>query len=147
MPKISLKNRALNLLARREHSRGELRAKLLIEDEPATIDQLLDELEAKNWQSDERFAEAWIRQRSLKYGRQRLRHELQQKGVSAELIAASLDRYLEDELTQARSVWQKKYGIKATTYEEKSKQIRFLQYRGYGWDIIRQLIDHDDDTL
>lgn len=147
MRKMSLKNRALNLLARREHSRGELRAKLLIEDEAATVDQLLDELEAKNWQSDERFAEAWVRQRGLKYGRQRLRHELQQKGISTELIAESLDLYLEDELIQARAVWQKKYGIKATSYEEKSKQIRFLQYRGYGWDIIQQLIDHDDDAL
>lgn len=147
MPTMSLKNCALNLLARREHSRAELRAKLLAEAEPAEIDQLLDYLEEKQWLSDERFAEAWIRQRGLKYGRQRLRYELQQKGVAAELITESLDRYLEDELTQARSVWEKKYGKKATSYEEKAKQIRFLQYRGYGWDIIHQVLGSDEDNL
>lgn len=144
MSTISLKNRALNLLARREHSYAELKTKLLPYGAQEEIDNLLSQLKEKNWLSDERFAEAWIKHRGVKYGKQRLRHELQQKGVHTELISDSLDRYLEDELTQARAVWQKKYGTKAKTPQERAKQMRFLQYRGYSWDIIRQIINENE---
>ena len=140
----TLKNRALRLLARREHSRAELKAKLLPYDENNEVEILLDRLQEKNWLSDNRFAEEWVRQRSVRYGRQRLQYELKQKGVAAELIASSLNAYLEDELESARQVWQKKYGTPATSPQEAAKQIRFLQYRGYSWDIIRQIIDADN---
>lgn len=137
---LSLKNRALRLLARREHSYVELKNKLLPHGSQEEIETLLHQLQEKNWLSDERFAETWIKQRGAKYGRQRLQHELRQKGLSAELIEQSLSLHLEDELTQARRIWERKYGHPAHTPQEKAKQIRFLQYRGYSWDIIRQIV-------
>ena len=140
MSAISLKNRALNLLARREHSYAELKIKLLPYGTQEEIESLLNQLREKNWLSDERFAEAWIKQRGTKYGRQRLQYELRQKGLDTELTEESLSLYLDDELSQARAVWQKKYGTTAQTPQEKAKQMRFLQYRGYSWDIIRQIL-------
>jgi regulatory protein len=144
-PIETLKNRALRLLARREHSRAELKAKLLPYDENDEVDTLLDHLQEKNWLSDNRFTEEWVRQRSIRYGRQRLQYELKQKGVAAELIESSLDAYSEDELERARQVWQKKYGTPALTLQDKAKQMRFLQYRGYSWDIIRQIVEAEND--
>jgi regulatory protein len=144
-PTDTLKNRALRLLARREHSRAELKAKLLPYDENNEVDALLDQLQEKNWLSDHRFAAEWVRQRGIRYGRQRLKYELKQKGVAAELIESSLATNLEDELAQARGVWQKKYGTTATTLQDKAKQMRFLQYRGYSWDIIRHIIETEEE--
>ena len=143
-PTETLRNRALRLLSRREYSRAELKAKLLLYDKQAELESLLDSLQEKDWLSDKRFAEEWVRQRSLRYGRQRLQYELGQKGIEPELITASLHKYLQDEVAQARLVWQKKYGLRAISPQEKAKQIRFLQYRGYDWDIIQQILDRDD---
>lgn len=137
----SLKNRALRLLARREHSHAELKSKLFPYGTEEEIDRLLYQLQEKNWLSDERFAEAWIKQRGTKYGRQRLVHELQQKGLNDELIEQSLSLHLEDEFTQAYRIWKKKYAHLPENLAEKTKQIRFLQYRGYSWDIIRQILN------
>ena len=56
-----LRERALRLLARREHSRAELARKLeaagFAREEIAL---LLDAFEAKNWLSDQRFAESYV---------------------------------------------------------------------------------------
>ena len=63
-PPKTLKARAIGLLARREHSRAELRERLLATgaDREAT-EALLDELAALGFLSDARFAHAVVRQK------------------------------------------------------------------------------------
>ena len=73
---------AIDLLSRREHSQLELRKKLVAkgfaDDE---VDELLLRLHEENLQSDERYAESYVRQRVDKgYGPIRIRQELRQKG-------------------------------------------------------------------
>ena len=54
----SLRSRALSLLARREHSRAELERKLADHvAEGEDVASILDELAAKGWLSDARYAE------------------------------------------------------------------------------------------
>lgn len=141
----SLRSRALRMLARREYSRAELKTRLLPYAGPDEIDTLLDSLQDKNWLSDHRFSEEWVKQRSTRYGRQRLQYELQHKGVNPEIIRCALDNHLEDELSKARCIWQKKFAGYADNPKDQARQIRFLQYRGFSWEIIRQVLNLDDN--
>jgi regulatory protein len=89
----AVRKQALNMLARREHSGAELRAKLAAKGFPSDIiDDALSDLNRSGWQSDERFVEAFIRVRGERgYGPVRIRAELRERGIDDELIAMHLD--------------------------------------------------------
>ncbi len=107
----SLKGRALRLLARREHSRAELRQKLLTADvDGSVLDSLLDELESKQLLSDRRFAEVLVRSRGARYGVASLSRTLAKQGVSAELAAAALGSLTESERERALAIWRRRFG-------------------------------------
>ena len=82
-----LYNKALNYLARREHSRLELKRKLSqFSDNIDDINAVLDKLDDKKLQSDERFSESFIHSKASKYGQERLKETLKQKGVALAVI-------------------------------------------------------------
>lgn len=141
----SLKVRAVDLLSRREYSRKELERRLLpYAESPEQLMALLDELAERNWQSDSRFAEQLTRVKGSKYGSRRLAQEMRERGVSSEDIASALAE--QDDLATARQQWQRKFGQRPTTPQDKARQIRFLAARGFPMDIIRQvLLDSSDD--
>ncbi len=90
-------------LARREHSRAELRAKLLPHvQEGDDVDALLDDLKKCNWLSDQRAAEQVVQQRRNRFGTQRISHELRKKGIPENLISAALPQLKESELEAAQ---------------------------------------------
>ena len=61
-----IKNYILGLLGRREYSRQELLQKLRLKKfDDQSIKMVLDEMEADNWQSDERFAQNLINARTF----------------------------------------------------------------------------------
>ena len=108
-PKLSLKNRALNYLSLREHSRLELGRKLARHvEEGDDIEALLDFLEQKRFLSCERFSEALIRRRSDSYGNNRIMAELQTHQLDPELLAQTKVELAETEVARACAVWQKK---------------------------------------
>ena len=140
-PEISLRARALQYQARREHSRAELSAKLLPHvQEGDDLEALLDDFAKRNWLSDERTAEQVVQHRRSRFGSQRITHELRQKGISEELISAALPELKDSELAAAREVWQRKFGSLPQDAKEKAKQMRFLQSRGFGFDVIFQVL-------
>lgn len=145
-PEKSLRGRALDLLSRREYSRAELRQKLLpyAEENIDELDELLDELAARNWQSDARFAEAFVHSKSSKHGRFRLQQALAAKGIDREMAAEFMPDE-QDELLHAREVLQKKFKQPAQTPQEKQKQIRFLLYRGFAMDTVMKVLRLDWD--
>ena len=138
-----LKARALRLLARREHSRAELARKLAPHAESfVLLEKLLSELESRKQLSEERFAEGRARLLSRKYGAAHIRHDLKSKGVADEVI----DRVSsEGELERARAILERKYRQPATTREELAKRMRFLQSRGFSYEIIRSALSTTDD--
>lgn len=144
-----LRNKALRLLSQREHSRAELRRKLSGGEAAAeTVEALLDDFEARGWQSDQRFATAYVDAHIGRYGRYRLEQALRERGVDAATIAGALDdRDPEagDELQRARALWLKKFGQPPTDAQARAKQARFLQSRGFGFEIIRRVIAGLDD--
>lgn len=148
---MSLRNRALAHLARREHSRPELAAKLeRAGGTPDDIATLLDEFEACGWLSDRRFAESYIADHRARDGAIKIAHALRQRGVKDSLIAeviAKLEPHGESEVERARTVWRKKFKSPPATAPERAKQMRFLQGRGFSMATIRSVMadnDHDD---
>src|SRR5688572_10155034 len=97
-----LKARALRFLVRREHSRDELARKLAPYAESNEIlEGVLRELESRKQLSNERFAETRANWMARKYGAARIREDLKQKGVEAELLARVS---IEGELERARAI-------------------------------------------
>jgi len=92
---LALRRRAMDYLARREHSRFELRNKLsekAADVDVALIDLVLDRLVANGLLSDERFAESYVQSRINRgYGPVYIRYQLRQRRVEAELIDGMLD--------------------------------------------------------
>ncbi len=149
---LTLKARAVQYLARREHSRRELRTKLLrymAESETADdVDCLLDELEAKGFLSDERYATSRARVRSQKYGQARIAFELRSQGVDAETIAEVVEPLKETEAARARALWVKRFkGVAAEDQKERARHIRYLAARGFTFDVISKVIAGADDDL
>ena len=129
---------SVGLLARREHSARELAGKLRSRGfEAGVIDSVLERLAAERLQSDERFAEVYLRQRSGKgYGPQRIAAELGERGIDDGLISACF-RQAEAEkeidwFERAEAVYARKFGDRPIEdMKERAKRLRFMQYRGF----------------
>jgi regulatory protein len=140
-PEISLRARALQYLARREHSRAELRAKLLPHIQGGDdVEAVLDKLEERNSLSDERAAAQIVHAKRSRFGAQRITHELRRKGIAEDLISAALPALKETELKATREVWQRKFGFAPRDEKEKAKQVRFMQSRGFSMDTIFKVL-------
>ena len=131
----------MRYLARREHSRAELHAKLHpYVQEGEDLEAVLDDLEKRNWLSDVRAATQWVDAKRSRFGSQRIAHELRQKGIPENLIADAMPQLKETELDAAREVWQKKFGVLPQDAKEKAKQIRFLQSRGFSIGVTLKVL-------
>jgi len=144
--KLSLKGRALKLLAAREHSRSELEKKLASHEEaPGELAQALDELQAKGFISEQRVVESVLNRRAARLGTGRVRQELQAKGISADAMAEAVETLRLTEVERAREVWRKKFGDPAADPAGGAKQMRFLAARGFGADAIRRVVSGADE--
>ncbi len=140
-PTLSLQARALKLLAGRDHSRAELANKLAFHAEsPEVLEALLNDLVRRNLLSDARYAAARSRQLARKFGPARIQHELRSKGLDQETVERSVDVAKLGALENARAVWRKKFGTPPADALAKAKQMRFLQMRGFSFDIIRAVV-------
>jgi regulatory protein len=137
-----LKARALRHLARREHARAELARKLAPHAASGeALQALLSELEQKRQLSDERYAESRAHTMARKYGAARIRQDLKAKGVAEEVIERISAA---GELETARAILQRKYRQPASTREERARRARFLQGRGFSYDVIHRLVSSKD---
>lgn len=163
----SLRARALQALALREHSRSELRNKLCRPRPGATgfgqapdddrdaandrrqalaaeVETLLDELQAQGLLSDERFVESRVHARASRFGNRRIQQELQRHGVTLDEQTATELRLSEEQ--RARSVWSRRFGAPAADAAERARQMRFLAARGFSPEVIRRVVKgHDPD--
>jgi regulatory protein len=136
-----LRQQAIRLLARREHTRVELARKLASLGTREEIDALLAELEASHLQSDSRTAEAWLRGNAARLGASSLRHNLKSRGLATELIEEQIAQAdLPDEMERARAIWSRKFSVAPASAKDWARQARFLQSRGFASDIVRRLL-------
>ena len=134
---------ALRLLAGREHSRSELRRKLMSRaGDPSLLEQVLDALEAQHALSDVRFVEQYIDARRRKgFGPLRIRAELGERGVSGDLVETYLDEQDPVWWEQMRSVAKGKFGAtEPVDMKERARRARFLEYRGFAAAQIRRFL-------
>ncbi|MDO5090544.1 MAG: regulatory protein RecX [Cardiobacteriaceae bacterium] len=138
----AFEQRCLNALARREHSRAELAARGA-ETPAEVVAAVLDELAAKGWQSDERFAESYVRAKAGKGdGRLKIAHGLRGKGIAEALAREALAAI--DWREAARTAYTKKYATPATTPAERAKRQRFLAQRGFTFDDINAVLKNHE---
>jgi regulatory protein len=142
----SLRERALRLLARREHSRAELGRKLAAHVEPEDdLAALLDELSQRKLLSDERYAESRSHALSRKFGAARIAHELRAKGLDKGLAERASAAARVTEIERARAVWLRKFKHPPGSRDERARQMRFLQSRGFSFDAIRAVVRGADE--
>lgn len=151
-PAASLQARAVAWLAQREHSRIELRRKLLraalVSDgtentaDPAAaeaqVDALLDRLQTQGLLSDERFVEGRLRVRAASRGARQVEAELARHGLKASDEA--LRQLRDTELERALALWRRRYGRPADTPADRARQMRFLAGRGFDAQVVRQVM-------
>lgn len=167
-PALTLKAKALSLIAQREHSRVELRRKLLAHigrlarataceagkapagpdgspfESPANlpgeqqVDELLEWLASKDLLSAERFVETRVTARAARFGNLRIHQELARHGV--EIDEQTNATLKTSELSRARAVWAKRFGAPAVDAAGRAKQMRFLAARGFSAEAVRKVV-------
>ena len=133
----------MNFLARREHSLRELRQKLARRYPDAElVEAQLRRLVEEKLQSDQRFAENFLRHRAYRgFGPMKIKSDMRQRGLSDDDVALSFKESDIDWAVRAEEVYLKKFGnLAATEIKEKSRRARFMQYRGFDQDHYLHLL-------
>lgn len=138
---------ALGLLARREHSALEMHHKLSRRGfEADIIAEVLADLQASDWLSDERFAEIYAHARADRgYGPLRIRQELRERGVDDATVAAVLGTLSDFWQTKLAQVQHKRFRHAPQNLKDRAQQLRFLRHRGYTLEQIN-LFFRETDT-
>jgi len=145
---IEARKKAMDLLARREHSRGELLRKLAGAGfEPGAAEQAVERLATEGLQSDRRFVETFVQSRiNQGKGPVRIHADLDARGVDAALVDDVLAATAEDWYRLAREIRARKFGrARPADFRDKARQMRFLQYRGFEADQIQAAFSAADE--
>jgi|TARA_B100001093_G_scaffold30370_1_gene26330 regulatory protein len=138
-------NKSLDLLSRREHSRKELKDKLLLRfDSIELIQTVLDKLETNNLINELRFAEAYARSRKRKgFGPKKIFYELSTKGITESISdQVILEEGNWEKVAKAAFIKKFKNGP-SEEIKQKLKQKNFLQNRGFGFKEIESVFTDD----
>ncbi len=141
--RAELREAALRLLARREHSHVELSHKLTRRGWPEVeVASIIEELAVENLQSDERFAESYARSRAAKhYGPVRIRAELGERGIDRALADRAIGELETDWFALAADWYERRYGSEPVEdLKEKSRRQQALARRGFAHEHIRELL-------
>ena len=141
---VTVRRAAMDLLARREHSRFELQRKLLRRYPRDLVLAAIARLADENLQNDARFAESYVRQRGERgYGPLRIRRELQERRVDDSIAEAALQASGFDWHEVAIRALSKKFGnvAKVTAMPDKARMLRFAAYRGFTRDQLPRDLD------
>jgi len=139
--RLSLKGRALKLLAQREHSRLELQRKLAPHvEEGDDLPAVLDELERRGFINVERVVESVLHSKAGRYGSARLLQELRSKGLDDETLRQAGEQLRDTELQRARELWCKRFGTPPADAKEKARQLRFMASRGFSGAVASRVL-------
>ena len=130
---VSAYEKALTLLARREHSARELKSKLARKGlDAAESASALADLQAKDFQNDARFGEMLVRSRIAQgYGPRWIIAELKTHGIAEAKARALIDAADPDWPTLIRELVRRRYGAKPENLAERVKRANFLLRRGF----------------
>jgi regulatory protein len=138
-------SKALRMIGRRPHSIQEMKRKLKEQGfEADIIGSALETLQQQNYINDEHFAKALTESR-INYqrkGRNYVRQELQQRGVSRELIQGAMDQINpEEEYEGALTLAKKKWNLTSGTNQDKRrKTLSYLMRRGFTGAVVSKVL-------
>jgi regulatory protein len=131
---LYLRKTAMDYLARREHSEQQLTRKLTGRGfDEELVEIAVAQLVADGLLSNTRVAEAFVNSRFQRgSGPQKIRMELRERGVAPELASLSIEAFDDQWRQRVREVREKKFGAEQPgDFKERSRQMRFLQQRGF----------------
>jgi regulatory protein len=133
----------LGLLARRQHSRSELAAKLAARGVGSEIaEHVLAELSAGALQSDERFAEDYARARIERgYGPEQILAGLRERGIDEAILLHRIDPRDPVWIERLAEVRRRRFGdVLPMDPGQRVRQCRFLVRRGFPVALVRRLL-------
>ena len=142
-----LRKTAMDYLARREHGELELTRKLTRRGFDAEmVETAVADLKADGLQSDSRFAETFVHSRFQRgSGPQKIVAELRERGIGADLISLCVEAFDDQWRQRIREVREKKFGPDLPgDFRERSRQMRFLQQRGFTAEQISGVFKEQD---
>lgn len=106
------------------------------------IDATVQTLKKKGMINDGQFAKAWIEARSKKYGVNRIKQELFQKGIDRDIINEVIEN-VENSEQIAEQALEKKLNLwkNLPTLEFKKKTYDFLLRRGFEYSMIKKIVE------
>ena len=140
----SARAQAIRLLARRDHSRKELHAKLRARGHSApAIDVAIAELADAGLQSDSRFVEGFVRSALARgQGEIKIRAELRQRGIEDEVAAPHLQISDMQWREFASAALRKRFGTTLSgNRATRIQRARFLARRGFSSELARRTVD------
>ena len=141
------------LCAQAEHCEQEMRDKMRRWGlDEAAQDKVVERLTKERYIDEERYARAFVKDkiRYNKWGRRKVQQALWMKHISDDIQQQVLDEIDEKEYLDVLRplLKQKRKSIKAESdYELNQKLVRFALSRGFGYDIIRQCMDVNEDDF
>lgn len=146
--KSDIKNAALGLLARREHSVKELITKLAgrCADEDM-LDNVIFSLQESGYVSDQRFVESFLRQRvNQGYGPKKIQFDMRDKGISADMLDLAMEEQEIDWFSLALDVYRRKFrGEESFDAKGYAKRMRYMMQRGFDTEQTRYAIDAKEE--
>jgi len=112
---------------------------------PSQIDPVLDKLTNEGFLNEERFAEAFVKGRFTlkKWGRIRIRQELKMRDIPEDIIIKAIEQIDGEEYWAVlKYLAERKWKLTQEPNElkKKAKVQRFLVFRGFENDLIRDVI-------
>ncbi|MDN3517967.1 regulatory protein RecX [Aquisalimonas lutea] len=138
----------VRLLARREHASRELAQKLARRGFSGdVVNDVVDRLFREGYLSDDRFTEAFVRQRCEQgQGPLKIIAALAERGIDEALARQYLDRQDVDWIEQARLARSRRFGENLPAdRREWARQARFLASRGFSSEQVYRVLDARTD--
>ncbi len=142
------KQNAFRYLSGRNHSKNELRIKLLRKGyKNEIIKNVIFDLERLGYLNDEDFTYNFYKVNIKKKGINRIKADLYKKGVDRNIIEETGSQFLDDPglYNTAKSLAEKKMNIlqrkKNTEIQKKQKLYQYLVGKGYSTDIIKNVLE------
>ncbi|OOM09287.1 recombination regulator RecX [Clostridium saccharobutylicum] len=143
---IRCKESALRIIERNYKTEKEVRDKLKLKGyEDDDIDSSIEFLKNYNFLNDYNYTKAFIKDKINIQGSQKIKYNLIKKGISKEIVQEQLSSInKDDEKITALNLAKKKLNIikksENDEYKISGKLYRFLISKGYGYDIVKEVV-------
>lgn len=140
--KSRIKERTIHILKSRDRTEKELRDKLREGFYPEEIiDYVIDWAKSHRYIDDERYVEFYIESNVSKKSKNRMLHELRQKGISKEYLEDIFEEYEIDEKEQIKKFLEKKnIDVENLDFKAKGKILNQLLGKGYSYENIMRCL-------